>query len=79
MATQEHPPLTFDTDIRPLFRAKDIDSMKQAFDLSSYEDVRGNAEKIYTALAGGSMPCDGAWPSQDVQRFHAWMEAGCPR
>lgn len=78
MATQEHPP-SFDHDIRPLFRSKDVDSMKQAFDLSSYEDVRGNADKIYKALADGSMPCDGAWPSENVQRFRAWMDAGCPR
>jgi hypothetical protein len=33
--------------------------MSAAFDLSSYEDVRTNADRIYQALANGSMPCDG--------------------
>jgi hypothetical protein len=37
----------FERDIRPLFRSKDIESMSGAFDLSSYEDVRNNADRIY--------------------------------
>ena len=78
MATQEHE-FSFDHDIRPLFRSKDVESMKQMFDLSSYEDVRGNADKIYQALGDGSMPCDGAWSSEQVQRFRSWMYAGFPR
>jgi hypothetical protein len=50
----------FERDIRPLFRSNDIESMSAAFDLSSYEDVRTNADRIYQRLANGSMPCDGA-------------------
>ena len=48
----------FERDIRPLFRSEDVDAMSFAFDLSSYEDVRENAEAIYDCLADGTMPCD---------------------
>ncbi len=33
----------------------------------------------HVGVADGSMPCDGAWSSEHVQRFRAWMDAGCPR
>lgn len=68
--------VTFAQGIRPLFRDRDIGSMSFAFDLSSYEDVRTNAEEIYARLADGSMPCDRSWPSEDVQRFRAWIDQG---
>ncbi len=69
---------SFERDIRPLFRSKDIESMSAAFDLSSYEDVRTNADRIYGALADGSMPCDGAWPPEQLERFRGWIDAGRP-
>jgi hypothetical protein len=68
--------VTFAADIRPLFRDRDISSMSSAFDLSSYDDVRANAEAIYGQLAAGSMPCDGAWPSENVERFRTWIDEG---
>jgi hypothetical protein len=68
----------FAQDIRPLFRDRDVRSMSFAFDLSSYEDVRTNAEEIYERLADGSMPCDRSWPSEDVERFRAWIDGGSP-
>jgi hypothetical protein len=37
---------SFANDIRPLFRAKDINAMKKAFDLSDYDDVRSHADVI---------------------------------
>lgn len=37
----------FERDIRPLFRERDVSSMSSVFDLSSYLDVRANAEEIY--------------------------------
>ena len=67
---------SFERDIRPLWREGDARSMSFAFDLSSYDDVRNNAEAIYEQLAAGTMPCDGAWPAEDVNRFRAWMEGG---
>jgi hypothetical protein len=66
----------FAGDIRPLFREKDVSSMSGAFDLSSYEDVRANADAIYERLAAGTMPCDGAWPDEDVERFRTWIDTG---
>ena len=69
---------SFERDIRPLFRSKDVEAMSGAFDLSSYEDVRTNAERIYERLANGSMPCDGAWPADQVERFRGWVDAGTP-
>ncbi len=70
--------LTYARDIRPLFRDRDIGSMSFAFDLSSYEDVRANAEAIYEQLAAGTMPCDGPWPAEDVERFRTWIDNGSP-
>jgi len=71
--------LSFERDIGPLFREKDVKSMSGHFDLSSYEEVRDHAEAIHARLADGSMPCDGAWPAENVERFGQWMEAGLPR
>ena len=69
---------SFESDIRPLFRPEDVDEMSWAFDLSSYDDVKENAEVIYEKLTDGSMPCDGAWPEERVETFRAWIDAGCP-
>jgi hypothetical protein len=71
--------LSFERDIRPLFRDKDVESMSGHFDLSSYEEVSEHADAIHAHLADGSMPCDGAWPAENVERFGQWMEAGLPR
>jgi hypothetical protein len=69
---------SFEQDIRPLFRPQDVNAMDWAFDLSSYDDVKENAEDIYDRLANGTMPCDRAWPAEQVQRFRAWIDAGAP-
>jgi hypothetical protein len=66
----------FATDIRPLFTDRDIGSMSSQFDLSSYDDVRNNAEPIYQAVADGNMPCYGAWPAESVEQFRAWIDGG---
>jgi hypothetical protein len=74
----EQSTVGFGADIRPLFREKDIESMSSKFDLSSYDDVRGSAEEILTAVSDGKMPCDGAWPPDRVALFREWVEADCP-
>jgi hypothetical protein len=66
----------FAQDIRPLFNERDVSSMSSSFDLSSYEDVRANADLIYIRLADGSMPCYGAWPAENVERFRTWIDGG---
>jgi hypothetical protein len=68
--------VSFARDIRPLFRDGDVSTMSFAFDLSSYEDVRANAEAIYQRLATGSMPCDQRWPAENVERFRTWIDSG---
>jgi len=70
------PDVGFAQDIRPLFNDRDIGSMSSHFDLSSYDDVRANADVIYTRLADGSMPCYGAWPAENIQRFRDWIDGG---
>jgi hypothetical protein len=67
---------SFERDIRPLFRQRDIGSMSFAFDLASYDDVREHAEDIYSRLADGTMPCDAPWPNGDVARFRRWLDDG---
>ena len=72
------PEISFDADIKPLFREKDRDSMRKAFDLWSYTDVQTHADAIAEHLKNGSMPCDGAWPSERVELFERWMQQGKP-
>src|SRR5262249_57718830 len=66
--------VTYEQNIRPLFRDGDIQAMSFAFDLSSYDDVRANAEAIYEKLAAGSMPCASPWPAEDAERFRPWLD-----
>jgi len=70
--------MSFEEDIRPLFRAEDIEAMSFAFDLASCEEVREHAEEIYARLSEGTMPCDAPWAEEDVERFRAWIDAGMP-
>jgi hypothetical protein len=70
--------VSFERDIRPLFRDDDAEAMSWAFDLASYEDVKENAEAIYERLANGSMPCDEPWPEDEVRRFRDWIDKGMP-
>jgi len=69
-------PISFEKDIKPLFRAKDINAMKRFFDLSSYDDVQSFADGILAKLSSGSMPCDGAWPQEQVDLFRQWVQGG---
>jgi hypothetical protein len=70
--------LSFAEDIRPLFREKDVKEMKDNgnFDLSVYEDVKEWAQSISAWLADGSMPCDGAWSQDKLDKFKQWMDQG---
>jgi hypothetical protein len=68
--------VSYAADIRPLFREKDVRSMSRHFDLSSYEDVREVADRIVGRLRAGSMPCDGEWPSEQVDLFERWIQTG---
>ena len=71
-------PVSYEADIKPLFRERDRDSMSFAFDLWSHDDVSDNADAILARLQAGSMPCDGAWPEGQVDLFARWIEEGKP-
>jgi hypothetical protein len=71
-------PLSFEQHIKPLFREGDRQSMKSAFDLWSHDDVAQNSDAILERLRNGTMPCDGAWPEEQVGVFQSWVEAGTP-
>jgi hypothetical protein len=71
--------LSFEGDIRPLFREKDRQRMEWAFDLWRYEDVKGNSEGILERLEAGDMPCDEAWPAEQIEKFRSWVQGGMPR
>jgi hypothetical protein len=66
----------FEQEIKALFRERDRGSMRSHFDLWSYEDVRDNADSILEVLRAGSMPCDGAWPVEQVDLFERWTTSG---
>ena len=68
--------LSFEQDIKPLFREKDRDSMLAAFDLFDYADVVEHADAIVGALRSGQMPCDGAWPAAQVDKLQRWIDMG---
>jgi hypothetical protein len=69
-------PLTFERDIKPLFRDSDRAAMRKAFDLWSVIDVAAHGDVIAARLRDGSMPCDGPWPSERVAIFTKWLEGG---
>lgn len=71
-----HGTPSFRDDIRPLFRDSDIEAMRDAFDLSSFHDVRAHAEAISVRLEEGSMPCDRMWGAHDVALFQEWIAQG---
>jgi hypothetical protein len=70
--------LSFERDIKPLFRQQDRDAMLRAFDLFDYDDVVENADAIVGSLRSGQMPCDGAWPGERVDTLQQWIDAGTP-
>ena len=70
--------LSFEHDIKPLFREKDRTAMIGAFDLFDYADVAENADAIVGSVRSGQMPCDGAWPDADVDKLQHWIDAGKP-
>ena len=72
-------PAGFETQIKPMFRERDRESMQWAFDLWSYDDVSEHADAILDRLEAGTMPCDGAWPQAQVDLFRGWAERGKPK
>jgi CDGSH-type Zn-finger protein len=71
-------PVGYAAHIRPLFRAVDRGAMRFAFDLWSHPEVAAHADAILARLRSGSMPCDGAWPTEKLAVFERWIDAGKP-
>jgi CDGSH-type Zn-finger protein/truncated hemoglobin YjbI/ferredoxin len=69
-------PVSFEKHVKTLFRHRDRQSMKFAFDLWAYDDVKRNAHAILERLRNGSMPCDGAWPQERIDAFERWVATG---
>lgn len=70
--------VSYENDIRPLFRDSDVDTMIKVrkLDLSNFEQVSSAADAILNRLEAGTMPCDGAWPEKDVETFRQWIKDG---
>jgi hypothetical protein len=79
-ATGEQERLSFERDVRPLFRERDRGSMLDVanFDLWARHDVAEHSQAILERLENGSMPCDQPWPDERVAVFRRWVEAGMP-
>ena len=77
--TDAGQPPGFEAEIKPMFRERDRESMKRAFDLWSHDDVSQHADAILARLQDGSMPCDGAWRKERVDLFERWAEGGKAR
>ena len=71
-------PVRYGQHIKPLFRRLDRQSMRFAFDLWSHADVSQHAQAILERLQAGTMPCDGAWPSEQIEVFQRWIDTGKP-
>jgi hypothetical protein len=67
---------SFEHDIRPLFRPEDVRTMDFILDLSSYDEVRDNAELIYERIEDGTMPCDIRWPPEQLLLLRQWIDGG---
>ncbi len=77
--------VSFEKDIRPLFRAQDIDHMRPMgilLDDYTYMSQRDNAKSVQGRLdssGGPQMPPGGPyWTREQLDLFAKWIDAGCP-
>ena len=69
--------VSFSSDIAPIFNQFTAQMMWR-FDLTNYDQVRGNAQVIYGRINGGGMqppPFDPLITDQ-IQLFQQWMAEG---
>jgi hypothetical protein len=77
---------SFKTNIRPLFTERDVEGMRKAFNLASYEDVKAHSAAIYDrirGIGGAVMPPppprgEGQWPQSNIDLFARRVTDGCP-
>ena len=70
--------LSFEHDIKPLFREHDRLNMDFVFDLWSYDDVKADAANILDRIEDGTMPCDTPWEPEKIELLRRWIHEGCP-
>lgn len=61
---------------KALFRAKDHNSIRWAFDLWNVDEVSQHVPAILERLRSGAMPCDGAWSADRIDIFERWVTSG---
>ncbi len=71
--------LSFERDVRPLFRERDHDSMIKHIDLWSRSDVQAHQDAILKRLRDGTMPCEGHGHRSRSRSSSAGWPAGRPR
>jgi hypothetical protein len=69
-------PVSFETDVKPLFRERDRRTMTFMFDLWAFDDVSEHADDILERVRDGTMPCDGAWGQAQVDLLERWIAGG---
>ena len=69
-------PVSFEHDLRPLFRDSDRRSMTFLFDLWAFDDVSEHADEILERVRDGTMPCDRAWGEAEIDLLERWIAAG---
>lgn len=71
------PTVSFQADIVPIFEQY-RGSMLWRLDLTNYEDVKANAEMLYSQINGGGMPPSpyNAIPADQIELFKKWMAEG---
>jgi ABC-type histidine transport system ATPase subunit len=61
--------VSFERDVKQLFRERDRGAMMFQFDLWSYDSILKVVEE-------GAMPCDSQWDADQVETFRRWAEGG---
>jgi hypothetical protein len=78
--------LSFKTDIEPIFAPFQA-AMRWRFNLLDYQNVRANAQLIYSRISvtespTGTIPMPpppmGALSAKSIATFKQWMDDGCP-
>jgi hypothetical protein len=75
-------PLSFATDIGPMFTQMDVDHMSAFMNLSDRDSVFENADAIYDTVSAGVMPPQSSgespWTPEMCATFKRWQEQGGP-
>lgn len=76
---QENRAASFALHIAIMFTDEQRRCMSPYLDLSSYEEVKANAETIYLCVQDHSMPADesGPWPDEWIILLRRWIDEGC--